>query len=147
MEATNKNMKEDVEKGDDEETEAVLQTSEGKHNAIQARRLSMGNVGMRNLSSYLRKNSVEATKELANTITTGSSINRKLSIFQQPQDRVRFSPKKWKKSALALVSDPNPITLSVSALALTLVAYFSFSEVLSILVDLVAAVYLEPLVT
>ena len=40
-------------------------------------------------------------------------------------------------------SAANPITLSVSALAL--IVYFSFSEVFSILVDLVAAVYLDAL--
>ena len=109
MEVSNKK---DIEKGDNEESEALLDSSERRQSIIQARRLSKGNVGTSNLSSLLRMNSVEANEELANTIFPNQDLNRRKSILQAPPESVRPPmTNKWRKisvskgSPLALVSE------------------------------------------
>ena len=109
MEVSNKK---DIEKGDNEESEALLDSSERRQSIIQARRLSKGNVGRSNLSSLLRMNSVEANEELANTIFPNQDLTRRKSIFQTPPESVKPPlTNKWRKialskgSTLALVSE------------------------------------------
>ena len=92
MEVSNKK---DIENGDNEESEALLDSSERRQSIIQARRLSKGNVGTSNLSSLLRMNSVEVNEELANSMFP--DLNRRKSIFQASPESVRSTPKKGRK--------------------------------------------------